>query len=311
MVRAVTVMVALIASEGRTCGQDSRPTTREEDRPYPTLVTEATRANAKALAGLEQAGRILKSHDFESSRTLKDYFEVRGDDDGRARIDESPGAAHSGRGALRLAAPAAGGRSSGSGATLWFGQENHERVHLRYYLRFAPDYDQGDLNHTGGSLAGVAGNDKWAGMGGAGLRPMGDDGFSTRLEAWKDWGRVPAPGFMFLYTYWMDMKRDRDGHYWGNMFGPEPAQRFVPDRGRWHGYELMVQVNSIGKADGELAAWIDGRLYLHEKGFRWRSSAAVTLKRFDLGLYIHHATRENVVWFDDVVLSTGYVGTKP
>jgi hypothetical protein len=212
---------------------------------------------------------------------------------------------------LRCSAPAADGRSSGSGATFWLGDEGHDRVHLRYYLRFAADYDQGNLNHTGGSLAGVAGTHKWSGMGGAGLRPNGDDHFSTRLEAWRDWGRIAPPGFCFLYTYWMDMKRDRDGHYWGNMMEPEPAARFVPARNRWHCYELMVRVNAVGKADGELAAWIDGRLYVHHTGFRWRSSNAVRLKRFDLGIYIHQATRDNTVWFDDVVVSTGYVGPKP
>ena len=42
---------------------------------------------------------------------------------------------------------------------------------------------------------------------------------------------------MFLYTYWMDMKGDRDGNYWGNAFRPakQPTierdlRFFVPDR---------------------------------------------------------------------------------
>lgn len=290
--------------------QESRTASREEDRPYPVNVTEATRVDPKALAALEQPGKALFSDGFESPDALKAYFEVRGAEDGRARIDEGDAIAHSGRRALRLLAPAAGGKSSGSGVSYWFGPEGLDRVHLRYWLRFAADYDQGNLNHTGGCLSASTGTNKWEGMGKAGLRPNGDDRFSTRFEAWRDWGRNPPPGQLHLYTYWMDMKRDRDGNYWGNMFLPEAKARIVPERDRWSCYEVMVRAGTPGKADGELAAWLDGRLYLHEAGFRWRSSDAVRLKSFDLIAYIHQATRDNVVWYDDVVLSTGYVGKK-
>jgi hypothetical protein len=33
----------------------------------------------------------------------------------------------------------------------------------------------------------------------------------------------------------------------------------------------------------------------------------VKLKRFGIGLYVHRATRDNTVWYDDVALSTGYI----
>jgi hypothetical protein len=308
----VAVLIALSLALGVRPGaaQDSRPGEKEEDRPYPVLATGETRSRPKVLADLERPGVVLHSHDFESADALEAYFEVRGAADGRVRVDDDPRIAHSGRGALRCLSPAVARGSSGSGASFWFGPQGHDRVHLRYYIRFAPDYDQGNLNHTGGSLSGVAGADKWSGMGGAGIRPKGDDHFSTRLEAWRDWGRVAAPGYLFLYTYWMDMKRDRDGHFWGNMLGPEPAARIVPDRDRWLCCEIMVRVNDVGKANGDLAAWVDGRLHAHWTGFRWRSTDAVRLKRFDLGVYVHEARKDNVVWFDDVILSTGYVGPK-
>ena len=280
----------------------------QEPRPEPVLATEATRADAKALARLQQTGEVLFHDEFESADSLASYFEVRGKDDGRARIDDTAGVAHAGRGALRLLSPAAEGHSSGAGASFWFGPDGRERVHLRYYVKFASDYDQGNLNHTGGSLSGVTGVNKWAGMGGAGIRPKGDDDFSTRFEAWRDWGRVAPPGFLYCYTYWMDMKIDKDGHYWGNMLGPLEKERGVPERGKWYCHELMVKANEPGEANGELAAWIDGKLYLHYTGIRWRSDAKVLLKRFSLDVYVHAAAKDNVVWYDDVVLSTGYVG---
>ena len=113
---------------------------------------------------------------------------------------------------------------------------------------------------------------------------------------------------MMLYTYWMDMKRDKDGHYWGNNFMPPRDRQVVLPRGEWICLEHMLKSNTPGSDDGELAAWVDGKLYAHFRGFRWRSSAEVKPKRISLGLYVHGSTRANMVWYDDVALSTGYVG---
>lgn len=276
--------------------------------PYPRLVTAETRADPAALAALEKPGKIFFQDGFESPDSLKKYFEIRGLKEGRAKLVTDKQLAHSGKGAIQLTAIARDGRESGAGAVGWFGPEGYDRVYFRRYIRFAEDYDQGNLNHTGGGLAAVAGADRWRAMGSAGIRPRGDDHFNSAFEPWRDWGRLPAPGYMFLYTYWMDMKRDPDGHFWGNMLGPAPNERIVLQRDRWYCLEHMIQVNDVGQANGELVAWIDGKLYIHYKGFRWRTSPDVKLKRFNVGVYIHQARKDNTVWYDDVALSTGYVG---
>jgi hypothetical protein len=279
----------------------------------PRLVTDRTRADAAALARLQQPGTILFRDGFEDEASLRSYFELNGREQGRLQLVRGDGVAHSGKGALQLTSPAVspdkGGASSGASAVLWLGDQGHECVHLRYWIRYADDYDQGNLNHTGGSLEGVAGTDKWAGMGTAGQRPLGDDQFSTRVEPWRDWQRIPAPGALHCYTCWMDMLRDRDGNWWGNMLAPPADQRVVPARGRWQCVELRVQANRPGEADGELAVWLDGALYLHYQGIRWRTSEAVRIKRATLMVYVHQARRDNRVWYDDVIVSTGYVGT--
>ncbi len=277
----------------------------------PALVTAATRADPQALAALERPGRVVFEDGFETDASFDNYFEVRGRKEGLVVRDVLAGRAHRGGGALRVTAAARGGRESGAGATGWLGAEGYDRLHLRLCIRYAEDYDQGNLNHTGGSLAAVAGGNRWAGMGSAGQRPRGDDRFNSRFEPWCDWRRLPPPGYLFLYTYWMEMARDRDGHYWGNMLGPEEAERFVPQRGRWVCLEHMIKANDVGQANGELAAWIDGRLYVHYTNIRWRSAADVRLKRFDLGVYIHACAQDNTVWFDDVALGTGYIGPPP
>jgi hypothetical protein len=277
--------------------------------PYPRLVTEATRKDEATLARLTKPGTLLFEDAFESEASFRSYFEVRGQKEGNAAIERERDAIHGGTGSLRLTSRANDGKSTGAGAELWLGDAGHDCVHLRYWIRYAPDYDQGNLNHTGGSICGLVGTNKWTGMGTAGQLPKGDDHFSTRVEGWRDWQRVDAPGFLHSYTYWMDMKRDRDGNYWGNMMGPASDERVVPKRGEWLCVEQRVAVNTLGKDDGELAVWLDGKLYAHHEGFRWRSTAEVKCKRIGLLVYVHEARRDNTVWFDDVAVSTGYIGT--
>ena len=276
----------------------------------PRDVTAETLSDPQALAALQAPGEVLFRDDFESDASLKKWFEIRGLREGRARRVEGEDLAHRGRGAMRFDAPANDGRESGSGASAWLGSAGHERVYFRRWIRFAPDYDQGNLNHTGGGMAGVAGSNKWGGMGKAGIKPTGADRFSAGFEPWRAWGRSPIPGAMALYVYLMDMARDKDGNYWGNLFQPAAERHRVPPRGEWVCLEQMIQVNTPGEADGELAAWIDGELYLHLTGIRWRSEPQVTVKRVNVGIYVHRAEQDNSVWYDDVVVSTGYVGVK-
>lgn len=276
----------------------------------PNLVASKIRSNAQALETLQKPGKIFFEDDFESKASLKKYFEIRGKKEGYVKITSDPANVHSGKGALQVTAPDKDGKSSGSGATAWFGPRGYDRVHLRLYIKYAENYNQGNLNHTGGSLAAVGSNGKWDQMGKAGIRPKGDERFTSRFEPWCDWQRLTPPGYLFLYTYWMGMQRDRDGHYWGNMLGSEENERFIPKRGQWYCLEHMIKANDPGKANGELAAWIDGKLYIHYKGIRWRSSPQLMIKRFDIGVYIHKSEQDNTVWYDDVVLSTGYIGLK-
>ena len=275
---------------------------------FPEVVTQQTRADSEALARLQAPGVVIFADAAETSAGFDGYLEVSGRDDGRAQRVVDPAIAHGGTGAYQFDAPEKGGNSSGSGATVYFGPDGYDVVYFRRYLRFAPDYDQGNLNHTGGGLAGVAGSNPWEGMGKAGIRPTGADRFTASLEPWKDWGRYEAPGYFFMYTYWMDMTQDRDGNYWGNFFEPAPEHRLVPERDRWYCLEHMIRANDPEQANGEMAAWIDGELHIHATGFRWRTTDAVRLKRAHFGIYIHAATKDNRVWYDDIVLSTGYIG---
>src|SRR5216684_1100038 len=99
--------------------------------PYPVLVTAETRKDPALLAALERKGKLLFSDEFESPDSLKNYFEISGLDNGRAKLVLEEKLAHGSRGAMQFTAPANGGIESGSGANYWFGPEGYEQVYFR------------------------------------------------------------------------------------------------------------------------------------------------------------------------------------
>src|SRR5262249_19524681 len=51
------------------------------------------------------------------------------------------------------------------------------------------------------------------------------------------------------------------GQTWGNSFIRDPKLEVV--RGRWICLESMIKLNDMGKSNGELALWIDGKCVSH------------------------------------------------
>lgn len=207
---------------------------------------------------------------------------------------------HSGRGAVQLEARV--GEGAGGDLTKLF-MPGYDRVYARYYTRFAPDFDQGNLMHFV-HLAGL--KDRWQ-LGRSGKKPDGTDFFSTGLEPWRNWGRNPAPGAMGFYSYFVDMKPDPSGPYYGNPFRPDSPPVLI-QRGRWYCMEMMVKANTPGRADGEQAFWVDGQLKGHYTGIRWRTTDKLKINCLWVLLYIHKNKQVNRVCFDDVVVATEYIG---
>ncbi|MBI4879655.1 MAG: hypothetical protein HY812_08360 [Planctomycetes bacterium] len=288
LVAALASIVGL-AQSSIPCGQD---------------LTEKTQADPKALAALETPGEVFFTEDFESDEWADRFFDRYGLEEKRLALETDTNLVCRGKSSLRCVL------DQGEGATTsvcyWFAP-GYDRVHFRWYCRFDADFDQGNLMHFTG-LAGASGTDRYAGMGGAGIRPTGFDRFSTGFEPWRAWGRNAAPGAMNFYSYFPAMKEDpkMKGKFWGNSF--VPAREFIPERGKWHCFEIMLKANDPDQENGEQAAWIDGRLYGHFTGIQWRKSDEVRIKRMTLGVYIHDNPKQNVVHFDDVALSTGYIG---
>lgn len=250
-------------------------------------------------SALEEPGTIFFQDDFEDG-DYDDWFDAYGPPE----VIDNTQTAHSGNRALKCTAIYNGGNSSTSSIKYWF-HPGYDKVYFRWFCKFDSTFDQGWGMHFC-SLYAVEGDNKWNQMGQAGIKPDGDDRFGSGFEPWSNWETLTPPGRMQFYAYWHEMLPDNSGPYWGNVFHPDTV--IIPERGRWYCMEMMIKANDAGHDNGEIAAWIDGELYMHLTDFNWRTTNELKIKRISLGIYIHNNPKDNICWFDDVALSTGYIG---
>ncbi len=261
----------------------------------------------KGLAAAGRAGNpaVLFADDFEQGEIGATWDET-GNKNGKVLSLVDPGA-DSGLGKRCLRVEAHLGEDTGGGLTKWFPPA--DTVFVRFYTRFDPASDYFHHFVTLRANKGQRGGDKWTGFGGAGLKPAGDERFSTALEPWGDWGKNPAPGKWNFYSYWHEMKKSGDGKYWGNSFLVAEAPAIPRDR--WICAEFMLRHNTPGQPDGEQAFWIDGVLLGHWKGINWRKTAGLKANALTLESYVTDRWTKNpvnVVSFDDLIIATGYIG---
>lgn len=205
----------------------------------------------------------------------------------------------------------------------------HEQLYVRFYVKFAPDcYPIHHFVHVGGYNPSTP----WP-QGGAGIRPTGNERFTTGIEPY---GRKWRWDF---YSYWMGMRSSPDKKSWGHDFIND--ENLKAQRGRWTCVELMMKMNdSVTEKNGEQALWIDGNPWKKDgqivshlgkgfpkgkwvwdsfipdpdgipfEGFQWRSDEELKLNFLWILLYVTKAPPGHVskVWFDDIVVARSYVG---
>lgn len=275
-------------------------------------LNDSTLPNGNGLAAEVAGSNGLRTHpavlffdDFESGDVGERWDETR-NPNGNVLSLVSMGSQSAPVGSRSLKVTAHLGKDTGRGMTKWFRPSND--VFVRFYTRFAAN---SDYIHHFVTLRGnrsMMGGDRWSGFGGAGDLPDGDRRFSTALEPWGNWGRWPSPGRWNFYSYWHEMKGSPDGRYWGNGFRPE-SQPNIPKE-RWICCEFLLRHNTPGKADGEQAFWIDGKLRGHWKGIHWRTDKALRANALTLESYVTDRWTENsvnVVYFDNVIIASQYI----
>ncbi len=136
--------------------------------------------------------------------------------------------------------------------------KGHERVFARFYVKFDPDC--APVHHFGTCIGGNQPSTPWPSVK-AGQPTDGARSFWTGIEPFgKSWR-------WDFYTYWSEMRGSPPrGQTWGNSFVHDRELKVA--RGHWTCVEVMVKMNDVGDANGEMALWIDGQLIRHlGKGF--------------------------------------------
>lgn len=261
-------------------------------------------SNFSADAGIGNHLAVIFADDFETGQ-LGERWDEKGPGKGAALSLVPSGGPATGQRALRVEARL--GENQGGGLTKWF--EPADPVFIRFYVKFDPNCDYVHHFVTLRANRGLRGGDRWSGFGGAGVRPSGEERFSTALEPWGNWARWAAPGRWNFYSYWHEMQPSPDGKYWGNSFLPERQENILKDR--WICAEFMLKHNTPEKPDGEQAFWIDGQLLGHWTGINWRKSDGLKANALTLESYVTDRwTRNptNTVYFDNLVIAREYIG---
>ena len=174
-----------------------------------------------------------------------------------------------------------------------------EEIYFRYYLRFGDDWNPA----AGGKLPGISGTYGRAGWGG---RPSnGRNGWSARGQFNKQTdGKTPV-GF---YCYHADMK----GQY-GSSWIWDIEKRGYLENNRWYCIEQYAKMNTPGKNDGILRAWVDGKPAFEKTDIRMRDVDTLKIEAVWLNVYLGGkwtSKSEHHLYIDDVVIARKYIGPR-
>lgn len=270
-----------------------------------TPRTDGLASRFPADRGIAQAPEVFAADDFEGAALNAHWTEGM-----RARHEIAPAppnpgvTAPMGR-ALKVTIPR--GQSLGLDLRYRFaarhGREPDE-VYFRYYLWLAPDWLAAS---QGGKLPGLAGTYGKVGWGGRGWD--GKLGWSARGAYGEP---VPkdhaAAGRITLSNYVYHSKSSNYGEGVG-WIGSGFAGLITP--GRWYCIEQRVRMNTPGREDGVLQAWVDGRLVMSREDLRLRDVASVAVEEVWLNFFhggTDPAPAAMHAWVDHVVIARQYIG---
>jgi hypothetical protein len=206
--------------------------------------------------------------------------------------------------ALRVAIP----RGSSVGLDMGYnfldklGKEPEE-IYFRYYLRFGDDWIP---TADGGKLPGPAGTYGRAGWGGR--KANAREGWSLRgafLRASSPanplHGRVPIG----TYAYHAGAE-----DFFGDEWDWNLASQLL-ERNRWYCLEQHLRMNTPGKRDGLLRAWIDGVLAFDKSDVYLRDTPLIRIEKIWMNVYhggMSRAAEDLHLYIDNVVIARRPIG---
>jgi len=88
------------------------------------------------------------------------------------------------------------------------------------------------------------------------------------------------------------------------------TEAFDPRDNQWHHFEAHIKYNENGQRNGIYQVWVDGRLKVHATDIKNRNDLnSMFIDTVGLAGYCHNNwTHAWNLWYDDVIISTSYVG---
>jgi hypothetical protein len=190
-----------------------------------------------------------------------------------------------------------------------------EEIYFRYYLRLGDNWNQ---TLQGGKMPGISGTYGVAGWGGR--KVDGTDGWSARgsfglsIPADNPLGGLHPIG---TYCYHADMQG-----WYGDGWGWHIGYRGFLESNRWYSVEQFLKLNTPGKTDGILRAWVDktdgilrawvdGRLAFEKTDIRFRHVDKLKIEQVWMNVY-HGGTKpspyDQHLFIDNVVIANKYIG---
>lgn len=187
----------------------------------------------------------------------------------------------------------------------WF-LPGYKDIYVRFDVMFADGFVNLRGDGNGMHFVSVNGNhvaDKWSAHGQAGIVPDGSDFFTTTVDPEHTYGEGSLGPLMF-YSYFPDMSC-----CYGNLF-VQTNPKTATSTGEWHEVIIHVDAGTPGEYDGGQQLWIDGRLVVDVSGMRWRDTDQLRLNEFAIVDYMPGSPKTQHIWFDNVVVATGFPGTE-
>ncbi|HKW12192.1 MAG TPA: Ig-like domain-containing protein [Gemmatimonadaceae bacterium] len=122
----------------------------------------------------------------------------------------------------------------------------------------------------------------------------------------------PAAFALRTYTNWIgEVKFSQNPPMCGGNYALDAASNppatyydlnFVPTVDTWHQYEVEIQLNDVGVANGWQRMWVDGVLKIAHLNVRYRTTSGMKLWAITIDTGTMHG---GSLYFDDVVVTTG------
>jgi hypothetical protein len=183
-----------------------------------------------------------------------------------------------------------------------------DEVFMRYYLRVGREWvvspDSGKLPGFGGTYNRAAwggrawdGHQGWSARGGF-LRPAAGDHPARN--------RLPLGSYVY--------HSGSNPPYGEVMAWAGGGGAAFIEAGRWYCIEQHVRLNTPGRADGVLRAWVDGRPVFERRDLRLRDTPALHVENAWMNVYLGGsapAPEDMALQIDHIVIARAYIGPMP